>query len=70
MTYNDLEVNEHALKVCQLADQLKVLMRDNKEMALFMAFSDINRASQEALWRMNDLMYGRGYKPPVELMGG
>lgn len=69
MTYNDLEVNEHCLKISQLADKLKVMQRDGQERALFLALSDIQRASEKAQWRMNDLMYGRGFKPPEEQMG-
>lgn len=68
-TINDLEVNEHCLKISLLADKLKVFQRDGQEMALFMALSDIQRAAEKGQWRMNDLMYGRGFKPPEEQMG-
>lgn len=68
-TINDLEVNEHCLKISQLADRLKVLQRDGRETDLFKALSDIQRAAEKGQWRLNDLIYGRGFKPPEEQMG-
>lgn len=69
MTMNDREVNEQCLKIINLARTLASLQAGNKEMALFIALSDIQRAAEKAQWRLNDLLYGRDFKPPVEMMG-
>ena len=70
MTLNDLEVNECCLKIEQLTEKLKIYQRDGKEMALFMALSDIQKLAEKGCWRLNDLLYGRDFKAPKELMGG
>ena len=51
---NDIYVNQRCLEVRQLAEQLPVLMRDGKELALFMALSDIERAARQAQDRLNE----------------
>jgi len=66
---NDPEVCRDCLKIEQLARTLDELQAQNKEMALFIALSDIQRAAEKAQYRLNDLLYGRGYKPPPEQMG-
>lgn len=67
---NDREVGEQCSKIKALARKLDELQAKGPEMDLFMALSDIQRAAEKAQWRLNDLMYGKGYKPPEELMGG
>lgn len=68
---NDLEVSEQVAAVHRRARKLSHLLANlpHTEMALFMALSDIERAANKAQMRLNDLMYGRGFKPPQEQMG-
>lgn len=67
---NDLEVSEQCHLVKKLARELPHLLANmpHTEMALFIALSDIERAANKAQNRLNDLVYGRDFKP-VELMG-
>lgn len=69
MTFNDIEVAEQCHKIQALARTLAAVAANGQEMALFMALSDIQRAAEKAQWRLNDLLYGRGYKPAEEQMG-
>jgi len=72
---SDLELTEHRCCIHRLARYLNEphLAEDYKhlgaEMALFMILSDIEKAAHKAQLRMNDLMYGRSFKPPEEQMG-
>lgn len=67
---NDLELAKYVSKVRELSRTLNHLQANlpHTEMQLFMTLSDIERASNKAQQRLNDLMYGKDYKP-VELMG-
>lgn len=68
---NDLEISEQCHVVILVARKLNHLLANmpHTEMQLFMALSDIERAANKAENRLNDLMYGRSFKPPVEQMG-
>lgn len=66
---NDLKVNEYCSRIKALSRKLDELQAKGPEMELFMTLSNIQRAAEEAQWRMNDLIYGRGFKPPQEMMG-
>ena len=57
MTINDLTINEKCLRIRQLADSLSLSMRDGRELSLFVALSDIERAARDAQWRLNDLRH-------------
>ena len=67
---NDLEVCAACIKIERLARKLDELQAQSKEMALFEALSDIEKAANKAQTRLNDLRYGRDFVPPPELMGG
>ena len=66
---NDAEICSLCLKVERLARTLDELQAQSKEMALFMALSDIERAANKAQMRLNDLLYGRSFNPAEEQMG-
>lgn len=65
---NDLQVSEFCSRIKTLSRKLDELQAKGPEMELFMALSNIQRAAEQAQWRMNDLIYGRGFNPE-ELMG-
>lgn len=69
MSINDIELAAFIIQIQKNSRSLTTLESGGHEMALFMALSDIQRAAEKAQWRLNDLLYGRGYKPPVEMMG-
>ena len=52
---NDLRLNELCLKIRQNADKLPMLQREQMERALFLNLMDIQRASEDALHRLNEL---------------
>lgn len=56
-TLNDLETNERCVKIRQLADTLQVLEREGKELALFIALSDIEKHAHEAQARLNEIKW-------------
>jgi hypothetical protein len=56
-TINDLELNTELVKIHRYASILNYLTREGKEHALFMALSDLEKAAQEAQWRLNKLKY-------------
>jgi hypothetical protein len=66
---NDKEVGEQCSAIKRLSRGLDELQAGSNEMALFRALSDIQRAAEKAQWRMNDLLYGKSFKPPEEQMG-
>lgn len=63
---NDLELATQITKLIRLSRKLN---EPGDEMALFLLLSDIESAAHTAQYRMNDLMYGGGFKPPEEQMG-
>jgi hypothetical protein len=64
---NDLKLAAEVVKIQALARQLN---EPPSELALFILLSDIHMAAERAESRLNDLLYGRGYEPPQEQMGG
>ncbi len=65
----DLEVVTELVKIRGLSRKLCEITASGNEMQLFILLSDIERAANRAQNRMNDLLYGKGFKPPVEMMG-
>ena len=61
------------LQLCEQTTRLRLLARrlnePGSEMALFEILSDMEIAAHKAQLRLNDLLYGRGFKPPEEQMG-
>ena len=69
---NDPTVNENCLKITGLARQLSHLQaeaRKKKNLALFVAASDIELAARKIQERLNELDYGKDFEPPEEQMG-
>ncbi len=67
---NDLEVNESCLKITRLARNLSHLQAEaskKKNLALFIAASDIELAARKIQDRLNALDYPNGF--PEEQMG-
>lgn len=52
---NDLRLNELCLKVRLNADKLPMLQREQMERALFLNLMEIQKASEDALHRLNEL---------------
>ena len=52
---NDLRLNELCMKVRLNADKLPMLQREQMERALFLNLMEIQRASEDALHRLNEL---------------
>ena len=52
---NDLALNELCLKVRQNADKLPEMQREQMERALFLTLLEINRASEDAMQRLNEM---------------
>ena len=61
MTMNDVHINSHCLRIRGIAKRLSAAQADGRLSELWKALGDIHEASREALWRMNDLHYGRDY---------
>ena len=57
---NDLALNELCLRIRQNADKLPEMQRDQMELALFVALSDIEKAARAAQWRLNDIKFRNG----------
>lgn len=64
MTINDIDVNALCLLIREKADSLSMLMREGKELALFMALSDIDRAAKQAQYRLNDIQREASSRKP------
>ena len=52
---NDLQLNELCLRIRQNAERLPLLQRDQMELALFVALSDIDRAAKQAQYRLEEM---------------
>ena len=52
---NDLQLNELCLRIRQNADKLPELQREQMELALFVALSDIDRAAKQAQYRLEEM---------------
>ena len=57
MTINDAEINQRCILIRRLAESTQVLQRDGKELALFLALSDIERAARDAQERLNEVRF-------------
>ena len=57
---NDLRLNELCVKIRQNADKLQEMQREQMELALFVALSDIEKEARAAQFRLNDLVHEQG----------
>jgi hypothetical protein len=64
MTINDVAVNERCILIRRLAEATQVLQRDGKELALFIALSDIERAAHDAQARLNEMRFATNPNRP------
>jgi hypothetical protein len=59
MTLNDVTLNSHCLRIKGIAVRLSKAMADGRLSELCEALGAIHDVSRNALWRINDMQYGR-----------
>ena len=59
MTLNDVTLNSHCLHIKRVAARLSKAMADGRLSELCEALGAIHDVSRNALWRINDMQYGR-----------
>ena len=59
-TINDLELTTCMQKLFLPFRQLEILMRDGREMDLFIALSDIDKAARQAQDRLTAMRFSKG----------
>lgn len=69
MTINDLRLSELITQINLKAACLNTWCRDAKEQRLFTELMEIETLARKAQERLNEMRYGKDFKPPVEMMG-
>jgi hypothetical protein len=59
VTLNDVELNAQCLRIKGVAARLSKAMADGRLSELCEALGTIHDVSRNALWRINDMQYGR-----------